>query len=194
MKCKSSAMCDSSAIDSVHASYTRSSHVGLKCIWACWGLFPTSRLLGARPALLKTAFKYVCAYSIGDWSWFRNCDCIYQTTLVSLGHLYTYRCQSTCLPGGSFHLKEEQWWCSSDIWRLSDGLYHGHTWRVLKNLSSILAPNGIAYILFCARNKPKEVCLYMRSQGWLAEEVITRKAGWEVLTVVRFEKDENHQK
>ena len=64
------------------------------------------------------------------------------------------------------------------------------TWRVLKNLKSILAPNGIAYILFCARNKPKEVCLYMRSQGWLAEEIITRKAGWEVLTVVRFERDE----
>lgn len=65
------------------------------------------------------------------------------------------------------------------------------TWRVLKNLHTILAPNGIAYILFCARNNPLQVCKYMESEGWRAEEVIKRKAGWEVLSVVRFERKES---
>lgn len=60
------------------------------------------------------------------------------------------------------------------------------TWRVLKSLGSILAPSGIAYVLFCARNRPLEVCSYMREHGWNADEIVTRKAGWEVLTVVRF--------
>lgn len=61
------------------------------------------------------------------------------------------------------------------------------TWKVLNNLSDILTPKtGIAYILFCARNKPDQVAGIMKSRGWIVESVIHRKAGWEVLSVLLF--------
>lgn len=62
------------------------------------------------------------------------------------------------------------------------------TWEVLENLDSILAPGGVAYILFCARNKPDEVATVMREKGWKVEVVLHRKAGWEVLSVLQFTK------
>lgn len=60
------------------------------------------------------------------------------------------------------------------------------TQRVLDELDNILSPQGIAYILFCARNKPEQVAKKMRNKGWNVELVIHRKAGWEVLSVYRF--------
>lgn len=60
------------------------------------------------------------------------------------------------------------------------------TWEVLNNLGAILAPGGVAYILFCARNKPDDVAAHMRRQGWTVDVVIHRKAGWEVLSVLEF--------
>ncbi|CCD26998.1 S-adenosylmethionine-dependent methyltransferase NDAI_0J01060 [Naumovozyma dairenensis CBS 421] len=61
--------------------------------------------------------------------------------------------------------------------------------RVLAQLDTILTPNGIAYILFCARNKPEEIIKSMKENGysnWNIELVKNRKAGWEVLSVYRF--------
>lgn len=60
------------------------------------------------------------------------------------------------------------------------------TWEVLNNLGEILSPDGVAYILFCARNKPDEVAETMRERGWKVQTVIHRRAGWEVLSVLEF--------
>lgn len=62
------------------------------------------------------------------------------------------------------------------------------TWEVLFNLESILAEGGVAYILFCARNKPDDVAKIMKERGWNVEVVVHRKAGWEVLSVLEFRK------
>lgn len=62
------------------------------------------------------------------------------------------------------------------------------TWIVLDNLDHILSSNGVAYILFCARNKPDEVRKVMEDRGWHVECVVHRKAGWEVLSVLEFRK------
>ncbi|QEU62370.1 Mtq2 [Kluyveromyces lactis] len=60
------------------------------------------------------------------------------------------------------------------------------TQRLLNGLDRILSCNGVAYILFCARNKPETVASKMKSSGWKCELVIHRKAGWEVLSVYKF--------
>ncbi|KAK7676042.1 hypothetical protein QCA50_021011 [Cerrena zonata] len=63
------------------------------------------------------------------------------------------------------------------------------TWEVLNNLENILTPEiGIAYILFCARNKPDQVAETMKARGWKVDVVIHRKAGWEVLSILLFQK------
>lgn len=58
--------------------------------------------------------------------------------------------------------------------------------KILGNLSQILSSDGVAYIVFCARNKPEEVARRMRKQGWTVELIEHRKAGWEVLDVYKF--------
>ncbi|AQZ12143.1 MTQ2 (YDR140W) [Zygosaccharomyces parabailii] len=60
------------------------------------------------------------------------------------------------------------------------------TQKVLNQLDNILSPRGIAYILFCARNKPEQVAESMRENGWKVDLIIYRKAGWEILSVYRF--------
>lgn len=60
------------------------------------------------------------------------------------------------------------------------------TQQVLDKLDEILSLQGVAYILFCARNKPEQVAENMRRNGWKADLIINRKAGWEVLSVYRF--------
>lgn len=60
------------------------------------------------------------------------------------------------------------------------------TRQVLDQLDSILSQQGVAYILFCARNKPEQVAESMRQQGWNVDLIINRKAGWEVLSIYRF--------
>lgn len=62
------------------------------------------------------------------------------------------------------------------------------TWQVLDDLDTILSDRGVAYILFCKRNKPEQVAAEMARRGWQAQRVGERKAGWEVLSVWRFSK------
>lgn len=62
------------------------------------------------------------------------------------------------------------------------------TWQILNELDSVLSDNGIAYLLFCARNKPEHVKSVMMQKGWKVSMVGHRKAGWEVLSVWKFER------
>lgn len=63
------------------------------------------------------------------------------------------------------------------------------TQLILDDLHHILSDKGVAYILFCARNKPEEVVEKMKAEmNWNVELVEHRKAGWEVLSVYRFSK------
>ncbi|OBA19861.1 S-adenosyl-L-methionine-dependent methyltransferase [Metschnikowia bicuspidata var. bicuspidata NRRL YB-4993] len=66
----------------------------------------------------------------------------------------------------------------------SDGMVV--TWQVLDGLHRLLAADGVAYILFCARNKPDSVARVMEDRGWAVRTVLHRKAGWEVLSVLEF--------
>ncbi|SMN21093.1 similar to Saccharomyces cerevisiae YDR140W MTQ2 S-adenosylmethionine-dependent methyltransferase of the seven beta-strand family [Maudiozyma saulgeensis] len=59
------------------------------------------------------------------------------------------------------------------------------TQLVLDQLDTTLSSEGVAYILFCARNRPEEVVKSMASH-WDITLVEHRKAGWEVLSVYRF--------
>lgn len=59
------------------------------------------------------------------------------------------------------------------------------TCKVLNTLDMILSPNGVAYILFCARNRPEDMVRAM-SDSWDIKLVEQRKAGWEILSVYRF--------
>lgn len=60
------------------------------------------------------------------------------------------------------------------------------TWVLLNELDNIISESGVVYVLFCARNKPEMVAEIMRERGWDVEMVIGRKAGWEVLSVMRL--------
>ncbi|CDO96193.1 unnamed protein product [Kluyveromyces dobzhanskii CBS 2104] len=60
------------------------------------------------------------------------------------------------------------------------------TRRLLDTLDLILSENGVAYILFCARNNPETVSSHMKLRGWNSKLVEHRKAGWEVLSVYKF--------
>ncbi|KAG5421429.1 MTQ2 [Candida metapsilosis] len=60
------------------------------------------------------------------------------------------------------------------------------TWKVLNNLEHILSSDGVAYILFCARNNPSTVAGIMRDRGWMVDVILCKKAGWEVLSILRF--------
>ncbi|ODV59858.1 uncharacterized protein ASCRUDRAFT_76804 [Ascoidea rubescens DSM 1968] len=60
------------------------------------------------------------------------------------------------------------------------------TAKLLDNLHDILADNGVAYILFCARNKPDDVYKQMKERKLQVEKVIFRKCGWEELSVLRL--------
>ena len=66
--------------------------------------------------------------------------------------------------------------------------------RLLSQLSSVLSPRGIAYILLCAANKPETVMNHIRNlppaagQRWSAEKVSVsgKQAGWEKLCIIRI--------
>lgn len=60
------------------------------------------------------------------------------------------------------------------------------TWKLLDYLSETLSPKGMAYLIFCKRNKPEEVAKIMEEKGWSAVQIGERKAGWEILSVWRF--------
>lgn len=65
--------------------------------------------------------------------------------------------------------------------------------RLLEELPHTLSRRGVAYVLLCAGNRPEEVKERIRGWegGWKAETVGTsgRKAGWEVLSIVRIWRD-----
>lgn len=60
------------------------------------------------------------------------------------------------------------------------------TWQLLDRLETVLSPKGVAYVLFCARNKPEDVARIMETRGWRVQKAIHRKAGWEVLSILAF--------
>lgn len=61
------------------------------------------------------------------------------------------------------------------------------TRKLLDDLTNILTHDGIAYILFCARNNPKLVHEEMK-RNFNVQNVIFRRCGWEELTVMKFTK------
>lgn len=62
------------------------------------------------------------------------------------------------------------------------------TQQVIDQLDDILSPSGVAYILFCARNKPEQLISNIMNTCdlWNIDLIEHRKAGWEVLSVYRF--------
>lgn len=62
------------------------------------------------------------------------------------------------------------------------------TQRVIDQLDDTLSPTGVAYILFCARNKPEQIVsnIIETCDLWNIDLIEHRKAGWEVLSVYRF--------
>lgn len=64
------------------------------------------------------------------------------------------------------------------------------TERLLDDIPRILSQRGVAYVLFCAQNKPEEIKSRIRQWpgGWAAETVGSsgKKAGWEKLCIVRI--------
>jgi len=64
--------------------------------------------------------------------------------------------------------------------------------RLFAQIPSLLSPDGVAYILLCAQNKPEEVKSWIAEElsngPWLAETVGSsgKKGGWEKLQIVRI--------
>jgi release factor glutamine methyltransferase len=67
--------------------------------------------------------------------------------------------------------------------------------RLLEQLPGTLSPDGVAYILLCAQNKPEEVKTQIRAwkSRWNAETVGSsgKKGGWEKLQIIRVWQDVN---
>ena len=82
--------------------------------------------------------------------------------------------------------KDDDAWLDLALLGGKDGMEA--TWAVLLNLERILSPDGVAYILFCARNNPDNVVELMQKRGWATRTIEKRKAGWEVLSVTEFKK------
>lgn len=83
--------------------------------------------------------------------------------------------------------KEDYTWLDLALLGGEDGMEV--TWIVLLNLDSILSPEGVAFILFCARNNPDQVVKIMQKRGWTTRTIEKRKAGWEVLSVIEFKRN-----
>lgn len=60
--------------------------------------------------------------------------------------------------------------------------------KLLLELDRVLAINGEAYILFCARNNHRDVTsnFLLKYPNFTVEQVIFRKCGWEELCIYRF--------
>ncbi|KAI5204871.1 hypothetical protein E4T39_03329 [Aureobasidium subglaciale] len=62
--------------------------------------------------------------------------------------------------------------------------------RLLDEVPRVLSQRGVAYVLFCAQNKPEDIKSRIRRWpgGWEAETVGSsgKKAGWEKLCIVRI--------
>ncbi|GAB7363279.1 hypothetical protein MBLNU230_g3560t1 [Neophaeotheca triangularis] len=93
------------------------------------------------------------------------------------------------------HLSDSQAAFEHDSWLLSltyaggaDGMEV--TNRLLADVPRVLSERGVAYVLLCAQNKPREVARAVGEWegGWVAEIVGSsgKKAGWEKLCVLRI--------
>lgn len=64
------------------------------------------------------------------------------------------------------------------------------TWKVLRQLEEVMSERGVAYVLFCAQNKPAEVEEWVKREmpgwGWHKVGGSGKKAGWERLGVWRI--------
>ncbi|KAJ6262930.1 hypothetical protein Dda_1488 [Drechslerella dactyloides] len=63
--------------------------------------------------------------------------------------------------------------------------------RLLDNLHEVLSDRGVLYLLLCAGNRPPEVVERVEGlgRGWRMEQVIERRAGWEILSIWRIYRD-----
>ncbi|AJV02784.1 BCN_G0010380.mRNA.1.CDS.1 [Saccharomyces cerevisiae] len=90
-----------------------------------------------------------------------------------------------CVPDVPGSREEADQWLDLALLGGKDGM--AITDKLLRQLEQILSPDGVAYILFCARNKPKEVIKrFVDTHKWNVKLIETRKAGWEVLSVYSF--------
>ncbi|CAI4058267.1 S-adenosylmethionine-dependent methyltransferase SKDI_04G3640 [Saccharomyces kudriavzevii IFO 1802] len=90
-----------------------------------------------------------------------------------------------CVPEVPRSREEADQWLDLALLGGKDGM--AITSKLLQQLDKILSPDGIAYILFCARNKPEEVVQeFLETYGWNVKLIEMRKAGWEVLSVYSF--------
>lgn len=67
------------------------------------------------------------------------------------------------------------------------------TYKVLQEMQHYIASNGVAYILFCERNKPSLVIRSILDSpelygDWEISLVMKRKCAWEVLSIYKFMK------
>lgn len=91
------------------------------------------------------------------------------------------------VPDTPINKEETDKWLDLALLGGADGMVV--TDKVLNQLNEILSPKGVAYILFCARNRPESVIKKMiEKENWNIELIMHRKAGWEVLSVYRFSK------
>lgn len=63
------------------------------------------------------------------------------------------------------------------------------TYRVLKALPTVLSRCGVAYVLLCAQNKPKDVKTFIKTVLKMEVETVgtsDRVAGWEKLQILRI--------
>lgn len=69
------------------------------------------------------------------------------------------------------------------------------TSRVLDSLDEVLSERGVAYVVVCKGNKVEEIVDRMRAQGWgcIVAGHSGRKAGWEVLSILRIWRTQEEQ-
>lgn len=62
------------------------------------------------------------------------------------------------------------------------------TWLLLYQLDHVLSQFGVAYVLLCARNRPKEVEIKLQQSGWQTEKVGSsgKRGGIEKLCILRI--------
>uniref|UniRef100_A0A7S0BU36 Methyltransferase small domain-containing protein n=1 Tax=Rhodosorus marinus TaxID=101924 RepID=A0A7S0BU36_9RHOD len=60
--------------------------------------------------------------------------------------------------------------------------------RFLQELSRVIRPGGLVYLVVLENNEPEEILDFVRREGFRAEIAMSRTAGIEKLHVLRFER------
>ncbi|CAI1826770.1 hypothetical protein SEUBUCD646_0B02650 [Saccharomyces eubayanus] len=90
-----------------------------------------------------------------------------------------------CVPDFPESREQADQWLDLALLGGKDGM--AITDKLLQQLDKILSEDGVAYILFCARNRPEEVVKkFLKTHRWNVKLIEIRKAGWEVLSVYSF--------